>query len=324
MTTEASRPQPSPSAPRTDQPAARKRSTVERVIVWGVILVLVVLVGLEARARIGYTNTLSALEERDLGPLSTLQDAFHFWPAQERKTIHYQPLVVLKWFSLLHDYRIALMVDSVEAEDPLVTTFHTAGEEHSILAREGQPLPEQDDAEADAMAMGGGGGPPMGGGGPPMGGGGPPMGGGAPGGPDMGHSAPGGPGGGAGGPGGPGGAAGGRRPPSFADLDENADDELTPDELPERMREAFAEIDKNEDGGIDEEELQAYREARRAQREREAGDAPAGDAPGTPAREESTGDADPADSDSGTAREPAPAADDAPEPGGDAPAADSR
>ena len=156
MTTEASRPQPSPGAPRSDQPAARKRSPVERVIVWGLILVLVAVVGLEARARLGYDRTLEALEARNLGRLSTLEDAIHFAPARQPKTIRHQSVLELKWFSLLHDYRIGLIIDSVESDDPLVMTFHTAGEENGLLALEGKP-----EAENEPLAGGGGGPPPM-------------------------------------------------------------------------------------------------------------------------------------------------------------------
>jgi hypothetical protein len=142
MTTEASRPQPSPASPRTDQPAARKRSPIERVIVWGLILALVAVMGLEARARIGYDKTRDALEARNLERLSTLEDAIHFWPARQKKTIWNQPLIELKWFSLVHDYRIALLIDSIDSDDPRVTTFRTAGEENGILSREGVPEPQ--------------------------------------------------------------------------------------------------------------------------------------------------------------------------------------
>ena len=175
MTTEASRPQPSPASPRSDQPPARRRSPIERVIVWGLILVLVTAVGLEARARIGYDKTLDALEARNLDRLSTLEDAIHFAPSRQLKTIRLQPVLELKWFSLLRDYRIALIIDSVDSDDPRVMTFQTAGEENGILALEGRPEPENPPPGSEGGTMPSG--PPMhdaSGGGPAGGQNGPP------------------------------------------------------------------------------------------------------------------------------------------------------
>ncbi|HUG90193.1 MAG TPA: hypothetical protein VML55_05140 [Planctomycetaceae bacterium] len=270
MATEHARPQPSQPSRPSEAASGRNRSPIERAIVWGVILVLLVVGLIEAHARLGYSNTITRLEDGQLGPLSSMRENVQFWPIESRENVRIEgadwPVVTLKWFSFLHDYRIALHVDSVEAEDPVVLKISTAGEDDGILARAArepaEARPGGPDPNAGVPTPGGGGddgGPP--GGGPPGGGGFGPPGGGPPG----------------------GGQGGGRRPPDFDDLDQNSDGKLTPDELSGNLREAFPLIDKNEDGGIDQEELDAWRAQRRAARsegERADGQpAPAADPP---------------------------------------------
>jgi hypothetical protein len=45
----------------TKQAAKKSRSPIERVLVWGLILVGVVVIGFEARARFAYSNTVNAI-----------------------------------------------------------------------------------------------------------------------------------------------------------------------------------------------------------------------------------------------------------------------
>jgi hypothetical protein len=106
--------------------------------------VLVILGGLEARARFGYQGTLDALEAENakLGRLSTIRDSIKLWPSEEKMDVHGRPILLLKWFSLLNDYRIALLIDSLEEPDPSVMTFQTAGEENSVIAKIGTTPPE--------------------------------------------------------------------------------------------------------------------------------------------------------------------------------------
>ena len=299
MTTEQPRPQSSQPSPRSQPAPARKRSPIERAIVWGLILVLLIVGGLEARARFGYKGTLDALEGDDvkLGKLSTLRDSIKFWPSEEKMDIHGRPVLILEWFSLLNVYRIALLVDSTQTDDPSVLTFQTAGEEDGILAKIGTPPPVASEGpDSDGM--------------PSMGGG--------PAGQEAASSGPP-PGMTPGGPGGPGGSGGGRQFPTFEERDENGDGKLTDAELSERMKENLAEIDADQDGAVSKEEFDAM-VARRPSRGGGGGAGAGGPGAGRPGAEgrpqrPSAADEAPAGA-AETGDDPAPAASD-PEPPAD-------
>lgn len=161
------------AANRSDSQGSAKakppRSPVERIIVWGGILVLLLLVAAQARARIGYQMTVDALRERVLldegaNPQSLLLKDIdqHIvgWPNRtEEKFGKTEHVVTLTWKGLLSTYGVD--VRATQDTEPVVLELipHGAPEPQLPVAEgpmEGEPT--------DEMAR-----PPMGGpmGGPP-------------------------------------------------------------------------------------------------------------------------------------------------------------
>jgi hypothetical protein len=288
--------------PSTHAPQRKRRSPVERAIVWAVIIALVLVVAIEARARIGYSRSLSQFEETVLGKQPTLSElresSIHLWPSESREQRAGRNVIVLKWFSLLHDYRIGLVVPSLEEEDPYVTRFETPGEESSVLNKDLGPAPPvaEEPPPGGAMASAPQNLPPSAGHGMPNPGA-------APAGSEP-------------GPAGDQRAAGGngqRQFPTFEERDQDGDGRLAGDELSDRMKQNLADLDTNQDGALDQEEFDAMRARLRARRQAEGG------ADGEPARPAGDGDAP-----AGAGEQPGEAAEqpgDAPLLGGDSPAA---
>jgi hypothetical protein len=291
---ESGSPQTTAEAP---QPKKKPRSPAERVLVWGGIIVLLLLVGVQAHARKGYEWTLANLEplidddKVDGQPLALADVDSHIvgFPSQSETSVDRTTTKrVYRWYGLGGSYGITISYNP--GIEPVVVT--------GLETDDPPPPPEPqqvDESEGDvpeepmATVGGGGGFVPM-------------------------HDADGSGGGGPGG-GGPGGGGGGRFNPM--DNDANGDDLLSPDEVPERWRENFAERDTNGDGFIDESEIEAMRE--RFRQRREAGGEGDGGRPQRPAREGADQpEAPPAgESDAeATSDESAPASDE-PEPGAD-------
>ena len=112
-------PQSSPGAPPKKQ-----RSPAEMVIVWGGIIVLLAVVGYQARARLGYNMTLTALEDRlaqdegvDAKPLleGDLDNYIVGWPSRktEEKNQHLKT-VELTWPGLTAPFVMTVMIDPSE------------------------------------------------------------------------------------------------------------------------------------------------------------------------------------------------------------------
>ena len=279
-------------APKADK---KPRSPVERVIVWGGITVLLLLVAVQAHARFGYKMTLNNLQplvddDYEGGqPLALAEVDNHVvgFPSQSENSIDGKTTErVYRWHGLGRSYGITLSYNP--GADPVVITG---------LATDNPPpppaLPETDESDAEEFedpTTGMPGGPPRQDAEGPGGGG------------------PGGRGPGGGGPGGGGPGSGGQFNPM--DNDANGDGVLTPEEVPERWRENFAERDTNNDGVLDASEIEAMREQFRRRREEGGGEGGEGRPP-RPSREgadESPApDTPPAgDSDSGTASDESP------------------
>ncbi|MBW3539710.1 MAG: EF-hand domain-containing protein [Planctomycetes bacterium] len=235
---------------------AKKRSPIERIVVWVLIVGLLVVVGLEWRARHGYNTTMedvqAAVDEAAAAKstdakgltLAGAQDLISSSPSARRDKVNGLPVQVLKWRgpvgSLLgREYELHLVLSSADAKDPIVLGVST-------------PVDEAAETFAGNNSAGG---PPAG---SPM-----PMPGGnlSTSGPgdaaEEGHTAAG--HGGPGGPGGPGGGGGGRRF-ELAQFDSDGDGKISPDEAPDRMKENFDRNDTNGDGFIGQEEFDALRE----------------------------------------------------------------
>jgi hypothetical protein len=216
---------PTPAASSADSqspPPAKQRNPIERVIVWGLIVVLVAVVAREAVARFGYTNSLNSLQaaleaDEDGNTLMLEQVPAHLSGGPRQENHEAQRVVSYHWSGLLKDY------GSIHIQ------YSDENEVLGLLTADAPPPPEpvaasEDDFDEDVepMAEIGAGGPPAEAGGP----------------------------------------GGGRRGFDFAAADIDGDGKLSPDEVPERMQENFAEIDTNGDGFVDQEELAARRAAR--------------------------------------------------------------
>ena len=118
----------------------KKRSALERTVVWGFIVLLALVVGLEYRGMTGYNQTLTLLEEkleecRINGTGLTLAEAKSMakmspaYTTPTEKGAHIE--TVAKWFTVLsflpnRKYAIHIEVDKV-TEDAHVISLNTAG-----------------------------------------------------------------------------------------------------------------------------------------------------------------------------------------------------
>ena len=270
----SSSPDPVPSpAPASPAPKAKPpRSSVERFVVWGGIIALLVLVGIQARARFGYTMTLNALQARiaedeglDPQPLlvSEVDRLLVGWPKKTEETASaHRSLIHLSWRGLTTSYSMTLPYDPTETQP-------------AIMGLETSDAPAEPDTSFAEIGSTPETGTPPGSSGPP---------------PGAGHDAASGPGG----PGGPGGGPtgqGGGRDPLANDAD--GDGKLSRDEAQGRIAENFDEIDADADGFLDVEEINAWREAN----PRPAAD---GDRPGRPAADDGDSTDSPTPPDSAT------------------------
>lgn len=108
-------------APRADaspahpviKPKAR-RSPVERALVWGGILLLLMVVGSELLAQRGFSSTLNGLEETfDNGTLLTeaqLPDHIHGFFFRDEEKIDGVRILSVQWPSLFRTYKIRIPV----------------------------------------------------------------------------------------------------------------------------------------------------------------------------------------------------------------------
>ncbi|MFO1095603.1 MAG: hypothetical protein U0992_20210 [Planctomycetaceae bacterium] len=129
-------------------PAKPARSPAERLIVWGGIIVLVGLVLFQARARVGYTTTLNALQERlaeDEGAeakqlfIKDLDQYVVGWPSRkEEKKNEHKSTLALTWPGLSASYGIVVNYDPSEEGQPVIgletVGFDEEAEDASRLA----------------------------------------------------------------------------------------------------------------------------------------------------------------------------------------------
>lgn len=153
-----------------DEPSDKPpRNPVERVIVWGLIGVLLVVMGIEARAQRGYAMSLDAFqttfsdgEEVEI----TLDDArklMALGPAEvkapdEYGPYHFYDYYRFSWFSLFKsgDYEITLKV--TDNDELTVISFSTpAAPQPAWMEMDESSLPPEEAASFDPATMGGGG-----------------------------------------------------------------------------------------------------------------------------------------------------------------------
>jgi hypothetical protein len=228
------------SSPPTAAPAPKKpRSPLEKVVVRGGILLLLLLVAVQAHARFGYEMSLKKLQARiaedetnvDGKPLlvSELPQCIVGWPCRTVEKDRHWERVTYSWRGLTQCFEIRMPYDSSD-EHPAVMSLETNGAPQPVEA----PPPSE---ESVASNEGGS--------------------------PTTAHAGMGGPG--MGGPG-MGGGMGGVPRPDIMTNDADGDGKVSKTEAPERMAQFFDRMDTNSDGFIDAEEAAAAR-ARRAQRE---------------------------------------------------------
>ena len=217
---------PPPSESASPGTGKKPRSPVERFIVWGGIVVLLLLVAVQAHARKGYELTLQALQplvddDYEGGvplPIADIDSHVVGFPSRsENELSATRTERVYRWRGLRGSYGITLEYNP-SIDTPVVTSMVT----------DGAPLPEvpeyveSPDDEDPTMEMPGGGGSPS----------------------DDTEG------------GGPGGGRGQFNP---MDNDADGDGMLSREEVSERMLEGFDDNDTNSDGLLDESEIEAMR-----------------------------------------------------------------
>lgn len=156
-------PDPVPSTPPSASSAQKTkpvRSSAERVLVWGGIIVLLLLVGFQARARFGYEMTLNALQDRiaqDEGPnpqplyVKDVDGLLVGWPQKEvDKASDHRAYIQLSWRGLTSRYGMTLPYDPSEPEPAIM------GLETSDAPPEEEPVavtPSESDAPASTPGM---------------------------------------------------------------------------------------------------------------------------------------------------------------------------
>jgi hypothetical protein len=149
------------------------RNPIERVIVWGLIGVLLVVMGIEARAQRGYAMSLDAFQtafsdgEEVAIALDDARKLMALGPAEvkapdEHGPFHYYDYYRFSWFSLFKsgDYEITLQV--TDNEELNVISFSTPAAPQPDWMDVSTPESDEDASE-DPAAMGGGGFPGGGG-----------------------------------------------------------------------------------------------------------------------------------------------------------------
>lgn len=126
-------------APQAASPA-RKRSPIERAVVWGAILLLLGVVGVEYKTKADYSATLNKLEE-DINSgnpvlLDNLQDYVKGYAVRSEEQKKDEKIVTLHWPSLFKNYTLILPVEP----NNRISSFDTPDSKPEPLARvEGTP-----------------------------------------------------------------------------------------------------------------------------------------------------------------------------------------
>ncbi len=166
---------------------AAKRSPVERAIVWGGIGILLVVVGIEAHGRLGYSSTLKALQglveqaegESEYLTLSAARESIAGFPSEDAlESGSVNGTIRLSWFSLLKSYELDLEIE-LGSDDPMFLGYSTPDAPEDDYGRAKPGSQQVDAATADGAASSAGvpsgvaGDPSAGGGTPTDGGNGP-------------------------------------------------------------------------------------------------------------------------------------------------------
>ncbi|WP_145451877.1 tetratricopeptide repeat protein [Gimesia panareensis] len=150
-------PEPGPSGPK------KKRSPIERALVWGLIAVALLVVLIEWNARSGYSKTLAALQERI--ELSDQQNGAPFPLDEARTMVSGFPLgkeeltdrgkrLQYHWFSLFRTYDLQLTTDDEDIVLGLKTEADPAGDAPpEIAAPQNQKQPNKPPIAAHQLSL---------------------------------------------------------------------------------------------------------------------------------------------------------------------------
>ena len=119
-----STPETSP-VPATSKPV-KKRSSLERGIVWGAILLMLLVVGMEWKSQSDYTASLNKLENQLTTEtplvLSDLPQHTSGYYGRSEQVVDGERIVTLSWPSLFKTYKLILPIEKNER----ITSFETA------------------------------------------------------------------------------------------------------------------------------------------------------------------------------------------------------
>ena len=144
------------------------RSPVERAIVWGMIGVLLVVVGIEAHGRLGYSSTLNALravvkqseQEAAYLTLSKARESIAGFPSEVvLEPGPFEGTIRLSWFSLLKSYEVDLIIEP-GSEDPMFLGYTTPDAPQEQYGTSESASHLVDSVAADAVPRGFPGSPP--------------------------------------------------------------------------------------------------------------------------------------------------------------------
>lgn len=164
--------QETPQSPASNTPAAPKksRSPVERIVVYSMIVVLLVLVGIQAHARFGYTMTLNNLRPRiddedpnvEALPITEIPEYIVGWPSRsEGEVSNTVKSIEYRWTGLLgKSYGLTLTYNTLS--EPYTVqglASDDAAEPEDPFADEAAPAAEEGGDAGAEQGPGGGGGP---------------------------------------------------------------------------------------------------------------------------------------------------------------------
>lgn len=158
---------PSSSRPPGEAPA-RNRNPVERLVVWGLIVVLLAIAAREAVARFGYTNSLNSLQaamEADNDGHTLMLDKVpdHVSGMPAREVDEAQRVVTYHWRGLLKDYGSIHLQYSSDNEVLGLLTADAPPEEPIAAVAADDPAAEEQQHDAQPPQISGGEGPGPGG-----------------------------------------------------------------------------------------------------------------------------------------------------------------
>ncbi|MFH1299774.1 MAG: hypothetical protein ABIK07_01840 [Planctomycetota bacterium] len=142
----------SAASPENSQPVEKKkRSPVERAVVWGLIAVALVVILIEWNARSGYSTTLTAMQDRialaDKDPaqefsLAEAKTMVKGYPYGDEKLTKNGKQLQYRWLSLFRTYALQLSSDDEDIVLSLKTEAGPLGEEQPQIAASRNQAPQ--------------------------------------------------------------------------------------------------------------------------------------------------------------------------------------